>query len=291
MSRISNNSFKVNAALEQIVEISNATAIPVSEEADITKWGGAATTLGSKASAASVPVVIANDQAAIPISTASTLDVDLDSVSGTAITLGQKAMVASLPVVIASNQGSVPISTTTTLDVDLDSVSGAAITLGQKVKATSLPVVLASDGAVTSGADTTLAAAQQVGAYGWDGSAWRQVQVSATGVLKTESELETHSGSEGNLDSSSVVAGGDTSTSISTTNKTIISIFGNHSVASAELQIQVSADGSTFYPNGYSIFADANGDFYSLFEGCANNIRLKYTTAGTVTATLLANSH
>jgi len=250
MSRISNNSFKVNAALEQIVEISNTSAIPVSEDANITKWGGVATSLGSKLSASSVPVVIASDQGAVPIST-----------SGS------------------------------TLNVDLDSVSGAAITLGQKVKATSLPVVLASDGAITSGADTTLAAAQQVGQYGWDGSNWRQVQVSATGVLKTESELETHAGTQGNLDSGSVVVGGDTSTAISTTNKTIISIFGNHSVASAELEVQVSADGTNFYPNGYSIFADANGDFYSLFEGCANNIRLKYTTAGTVTATLLANSH
>lgn len=249
MSRISNNSFKVNSALEQIVEISNTSAIPVSEDANITKWGGTATTLGQKAMAASVPVVIANDQAAIPISTASTLDVDLDS------------------------------------------VSGAAITLGQKVMTTSLPVVLASDGAVTSGVDTTLAAAQQVGQYGWDGSNWRQVQVSATGVLKTESELETHAGTQGNLDSGSVVVGGDTSTAISTTNKTIISIFGNHSVASAEIVIEISADGATYYPNGYSIFADSNGDFYQLFEGCANNIRLKYVSAGTVTATLLANSH
>ena len=249
MSRISNNSFKVNSALEQIVEISNSSAIPVSEDADITKWGGVATSLGSKLSASSVPVVIASDQAAIPISTASTLDVDLDSVSGTAITLGQKAMAASLP------------------------------------------VVLASDGAVTSGSDATLASVQQNGMYGYNGSSWRQIQVSTTGVLKTESELETHAGSQGNLDSGSVVVGGDTSTSISTANKTIISIFGNHSVASAELEVQVSADGTNFYPNGYSIFADANGDFYSLFEGCANNIRLKYTTAGTVTATLLANSH
>jgi len=249
MSRISNNSFKVNAALEQIVEISNSSAIPVSEEADITKWGGTATTLGQKAMAASVPVVIANDQAAIPISTASTLDVDLDS------------------------------------------VSGAAITLGQKVMTTSLPVVLASDGAVTSGSDVTLTDAQQVGVYGYNGSSWRQIQVSTTGVLKTESELETHSGSEGNLDSGSIVVGGDTSTAISTTNKTIISIFGNHSVASAEIVIEISADGATYYPNGYSIFADSNGDFYQLFEGCVNNIRLKYVSAGTVTATLLANSH
>ena len=249
MSRISNQSFKVNSALEQIVEISNTSAIPVSEDADIVKWGGVATSLGSKLSAASVPVVIASDQAAVPI------------------------------------------STTSTLDVDLDSVSGSAITLGQKVKASSLPVVLASDGAITSGADTTLAAVQQVGMYGYNGGTWRQVDVSSTGVLKTESELETHSGTQANLDNGSTVVSGDVSTSISTTNKTLISIFGTHSVASAELQVEVSADGTNFYPNGYSIFADSNGNFYTLFEGCANNIRLKYVTAGVVTSTLLANSH
>ena len=249
MSRIASNTYKVNAALEQIVEISNSSAIPVSEEANITKWGGTATTLGQKAMASSVPVVFANDQAAIPISTASTLDVDLDS------------------------------------------VSGAAITLGQKVMTTSLPVVLASDGAVTSGSDVTLTDAQQVGVYGYNGSSWRQIQVSTTGVLKTESELESHSGTEANLDSGSVVIIDDTSTSISTSNKTIISIFGNHSVASAEIVIEVSADGSSYYPFGYSIFCDANGDFYQMIEGCANEIRLKYKTAGLVTATLLANSH
>jgi len=249
MSRISNNSFKVNAALEQIVEISNATAIPVSEEADITKWGGTATTLGQKAMAASVPVVIANDQAAIPISTASTLDVDLDS------------------------------------------VSGAAITLGQKVMTTSLPVVLASDGAVTSGADDTLTNAQQVGLYGDNGTDWKRIQTSATGVLKTETEAATHAGSQGNLDNGSVVVGGDTSTSISTTNKTLLTVFGNHSSASAELVIQVSADGANFYPSGYSVYADSNGDFFQTLQACSNNIRLKYVTAGTVTASLLANAH
>ena len=249
MSRISNNTFKVNAALEQLVEISNASAIPVSEEADITKWGGVATSLGAKVSASSVPVVLASDQAAIPISTSSTLDVDLDSVSGTAITLGQKAMAASLP------------------------------------------VVLASDGAVTSGADDTLASVQQVGLYGDNGTDWKRIQTSSTGVLKMESELKAHSGTEGNLDNGSTVVVDDVSTAISTTNETLISIFGNHSVASAELLVEVSADGTNYYPNGYSVFADANGYFYTLFEGCANNIRLKYKTSGTITATLLANSH
>ncbi len=257
MSRISNNSFKVNSALEQIVEISNATAIPVSEDADIVKYGGVATSLGSKLSAASIPVVIASDQGAVDITTTGTLNVDLDSVNGTSISLGQTTKSASIPITLPSDVGTLVVS----------------------------------DSNITSGSDATLASVQQNGMYGYNGSTWRQIQVSATGVLKTESELETHSGSQGNLDNGSVVVGGDTSTSISTTNKTIISIFGNHSVASAELAVEVSADGTNFYPNGYSIFADSNGDFYTLFEGCANNMRLKYTTAGTVTATLLANSH
>lgn len=208
MSRISNNSFKVNAALEQIVEISN-TSIPVtvSENSDIVKWGGVATTLGAKTSA------------------------------------------------------------------------------------TSVPVVLATDGAITSGADDTLTNAQQVGLYGDNGTDWKRIQTSSTGVLKTETTAASHSGSQGNLDSGSVVVGGDTSTSISTTDKTLLTIFGNHSVASAELVIQVSADGTNFYPSGYSVYADSNGDFFQTLQACSNNIRLKYVTAGTVTASLLANAH
>jgi len=241
MSRISNNSFKVNSALEQIVEISNSSSIPVSEDSDITKWGGVITSLGQKVMASSVPVVIASDQSEI--------------------------------------------------DVNLGKVGDAAVTLGQKVMATSIPVVLASDGQVTSGADDTLTNAQQVGLYGDNGTNWKRIQTSATGVLKTESTAAAHSGSQGNLSNNVTVVATDTSTAVATTDKTLLTIFGNHSVASAQLEVQVSADGTNFYPSGYTVYADASGDFFQTLQACSNSIRLKYGTAGNVTSTLLANAH
>ncbi len=136
MSRIANNSFKVNSALEQIVEISNASAIPVSEDSDIVKWGGVATSLGAKASSASVPVVLASDQATLPVSVTEA-DVDLIKVGGTAIAIGQAAMGASLPVALASDQSA--------LETDLAKFGGSAVTIGQKAKSASIPVTLASD--------------------------------------------------------------------------------------------------------------------------------------------------
>ena len=64
---VSNSTFAVNSNLEQVVEISNTTAIPVASTSNITKWGGADTTLGEKTMVASVPVVIASDQTAINV--------------------------------------------------------------------------------------------------------------------------------------------------------------------------------------------------------------------------------
>jgi len=136
MSRIANNSFKVNSALEQIVEISNASAIPVSEDSDIVKWGGVATSLGAKASTASVPVVLASDQATLPVSITEA-DVDLVKVGGTSVTLGQKASSASLPIVISSDQSAV--------ETDVAKFGGTSVTIGQKAKSASIPVTLASD--------------------------------------------------------------------------------------------------------------------------------------------------
>lgn len=104
MSRIASSSYKVNSALEQIVEISNSSAIPVSEDADIVKWGGVATSQGQKASSASVPVVIASDQ--------SELDTNLAKVGDVAISLGQKAKAASLPVTLASDEDALAVTLT-----------------------------------------------------------------------------------------------------------------------------------------------------------------------------------
>lgn len=118
------------------------------------------TTLGQKAMAASLAIVVASDQTAIPIAqataanlnatvvqaTAANLNVtvapltnssivkaQLQDNAGTAITVGQKAMAASVPVVLASDQASVPVAAT--LSAETTKVIGtinvaAAQTLG-----------------------------------------------------------------------------------------------------------------------------------------------------------------
>lgn len=91
---------------------------------------GAATLIGQKAMAASLPVVVASDQSALPITDAAgTLTVDapvgtpvfVRLSDGAAALVGQKAMAASLPVVVASDQSAVPVSGT----VAVSTIAGA----------------------------------------------------------------------------------------------------------------------------------------------------------------------
>lgn len=80
--------------------------------------GSTAPTVGSKASASSIPVVIASDQGAVPVSGTVTTSPpanaseNLAQVGGVNISQGQKAMAASLPVVLASDQASIPVAAT-----------------------------------------------------------------------------------------------------------------------------------------------------------------------------------
>jgi hypothetical protein len=150
---------------------------------NITQVGGTPVALGQANMTASIPVVIASNQSAIPVSgtfTATfggTTNVNLVQIGGTALTIGQGVMTASIPVVIASNQsnvttvlgaalpagtnaigtvsvtGALPagtnalgtVSVTGTPLFNLVQVGGTTITLGSKVSATSIPVVIASD--------------------------------------------------------------------------------------------------------------------------------------------------
>jgi hypothetical protein len=76
---------------------------------NIAQWGGVATSLGSKVSASSVPVVIASDQGSISVTIANAdVPANIAQWGGTNTTLGQKAMAASVPIVIASDQSNVP---------------------------------------------------------------------------------------------------------------------------------------------------------------------------------------
>ncbi len=141
MSRIANSSYKVNAALEQIVEISNSSAIPVSEDADIVKWGGVATTLGVKASASSVPVVLANDQAEV--------DMDLLKVGGVALTLGQKVKASSLPVTLASNEDALAVTLTQAANSGSEGNLSNAVAVSAGDFSTELDVTLARNLSIT----------------------------------------------------------------------------------------------------------------------------------------------
>ena len=83
--------------------------------------------LGQQQMSFSLPVVIASDQVAIPVTSSGTSDVDanIDEWGGVATSLGQKVAASSLPVVLASDQ-----------------VIGKS---GQAAMAASAPVVIASD--------------------------------------------------------------------------------------------------------------------------------------------------
>lgn len=85
------------------------------ENVNVAQWGGTATTLGSKAMTASVPVVLASDQTQFPTTlgaktAAASLAVALatDQINAN----GQATMANSSPVVIASNQSSIPVTNT-----------------------------------------------------------------------------------------------------------------------------------------------------------------------------------
>jgi len=186
--------------------------------------------------------------------------------------------------------------------MNLTKVNGTAISLGETTASASLPVVLPNDvvasvsldeiGTNAKGSDTTLATALQVGNYGWDGSNWRQMNVSNGGILKVESELEDHQGSQGNLENASSVVDGDTSTAIDTSNHTLLTCFGNTTDTTNPITPQISADGTNYYPLDFDIYPNADGDFFQSFANITvNNFRLKFNGTATVTATLLQNNH
>jgi hypothetical protein len=106
---------------------------------NVAQWGGVATTLGQKAMAASVPVVIASDQSDVPV--------NLHKIGGAAYVLGQAVMASSAPVVIASNQTPIPVTPAalSVFDVNLTEVGGSAVALGQTTMSASIPMVIASD--------------------------------------------------------------------------------------------------------------------------------------------------
>jgi hypothetical protein len=118
---------------------------------DNSSVGGIPYSLGSNAMASSMPVTIATDQPALPISgtlTATftgTSAVNITQVGGTAIAIGSATMASSFPVVIASDQKTLTTIISGTPLVNLSQVGGTAITLGSAAAASCIPVVLATN--------------------------------------------------------------------------------------------------------------------------------------------------
>jgi hypothetical protein len=254
MPRISSNSFAVNSSLQQEIELSSV-------KAGVT----------------------------VPISSTGDLGVDLVKVGNAAIDLGQETSSGSIPVVLASDD---------TVNINIDQVGSVSVDLGQELSASSFPVVISSDQstvAVTpaTGDNAILSSIQEVGIFGHDsGGDYRRLNCSTAGNLKVESELEDHSGSQGNLENASSVVSGDVSTAVDTSNHTLLTLFGNTTDTSNGIIPQISADGTNYYPAGIEIYPDSNGDFYQNFPNITvNNFRIKFQGTATVTATLLHNNH
>lgn len=104
---------------------SQLVGAPVGTPVFVRLSDGAATLIGQKAMAASLPVVVASDQTVIPISdNAGSLTVDapvgtpafVRLSDGAAALVGQKVMASSLPVVVASDQSALTVNG----DVDHD---------------------------------------------------------------------------------------------------------------------------------------------------------------------------
>lgn len=81
----------------------------VAGSVNISRWlNSTAPTVGQKAMASSVPMVIASDQSSVPVTPLANSSVNVNQYGGVATTLGQKVMASSVPVVVSSDQSSIP---------------------------------------------------------------------------------------------------------------------------------------------------------------------------------------
>jgi hypothetical protein len=178
-----------------------------SDQADVptnlTKVGGTAISLGSALSAASIPVVIASDQGAVPVSLAANQSVNVAQIAGTATTVNTgNAGAGTQRVVLASDQPDVAVNLTkiagTTTDVNTGNASAGT---QRVVLATNQPAIAVNVGAVediqtfrgtgvdvaVNGTDTnTYSPAGTVYFTGFDAS--------ASGALKVELKIGTTGG-------------------------------------------------------------------------------------------------
>ena len=94
-------------------------------------------------------------------------------------------------------------------------------------------------------------------------------------------------GTTGNAWNDVAVAAGGVSSTVNTGGLANISVYGNVS-ASGTMSVNVSADGTTFYPSSNSDAISAAGDFYMNFTCGAQYLQLAYSESATITATISA---
>ena len=94
-------------------------------------------------------------------------------------------------------------------------------------------------------------------------------------------------GTTGNAWNDVAVAAGGVSSTVNTGGLANISVYGNVS-ASGTMSVNVSADGTTFYPSSNSDAISTAGDFYMNFTCGAQYLQLAYSEAATITATISA---
>ena len=94
-------------------------------------------------------------------------------------------------------------------------------------------------------------------------------------------------GATGNAWNDVAVAAGGVSSTVDTGGLANVSAYGNVS-ASGTMTVNVSADGTTFYPSSNTDAISAAGDFYMNFTCGARYLQLAYSEAATITATISA---
>jgi hypothetical protein len=251
MSRISNNSFKVNSALEQIVQVSGGTITPSgTQNVDVV---GNTIGLATESTLSNVSSELA------------TQSTDLNNIS--------------------SNTSSTS-SSCSNIDSNTSNISSDTATIASNTTTISGKITQGYDATITSGGSGL----QQVVIYGRDsGGNLDACTINGSGelVVTTSGGSGTHSGSQANLMNAVSATNGTTSNVITTTSSNNVNIFGN-TTGTGGITVQQSVDNSNFYDVGYSAFPNTSGDFAVSFAGQpANYWRIKATETATITASLV----
>lgn len=142
---------KTDANGNLLVSLSDSVA---EQDVNLNQVSGASITLGLKAAAASLPVILASDQTLpLPAGAATSSlqtsgNASLSSLDSKFGTLGQKTAAGSAPVVLASDQtlplpsGAATAALQTSGNASLSSIDSKTPALGQALAAASVPIVL-----------------------------------------------------------------------------------------------------------------------------------------------------